>query len=146
MKLEKAVADVSIDVSSVSAGLQTAIDATRDYGRVVVASWYGQKPLSLTLGTRFHRSHIELVASQVSEIAPAAAGLWSKARRFELAFQLVRALTPSQHVTLAVPLERAPEAYAQLDSGDTTVALLYCDGGECVRGRHIAPAQSQSKL
>ena len=27
---------------------------------MVIASWYGKKPVALALGTRFHRSHIEV--------------------------------------------------------------------------------------
>ena len=65
-------ADVSIECSGSPQALQGAIDGTMDAGRVVLASWYGRKPVELSLGTRFHRSHIELVATQVPRAAPPA--------------------------------------------------------------------------
>ncbi len=47
---------------------QTAIDLTGRGGRVIVASWYGPKPMPLRLGTDFHRSQITIKASQVLRI------------------------------------------------------------------------------
>ena len=58
-------ADVTIESSGNPAALQGAIEGAMDCGRVVLASWYGKKPVALALGTRFHRSHLEIVASQV---------------------------------------------------------------------------------
>ena len=111
-------ADVSVECSGSPAALQAALDATLDSGKVVVASWYGKKPVGLTLGTRFHRSHLEIVASQVSTITGPHAARWSKSRRFGAAWDLIRRVRPSTSLPLTtVPLERAPHAYDLLDKG-----------------------------
>lgn len=113
-------ADVSVDVSGAGGGLDVAIRATRDHGRVVLGSWYGAKEVALaSLGGRFHRSHIQVVASQVSHIPPAIAARWSKQRRFELAWKLVRDVQPSRRfpVTYA-PIGKAAEMYKQVAAGE----------------------------
>ena len=130
-------ADVSIECSGAPAALQGAIDGTADGGRVVVASWYGRKAIHLSLGTRFHRSHIELVASQVSEITGAHALRWDKARRFGAAWDLLRSVRPAARLPLRTfPLKRAAEAYALLDSGQAGPAVVHFGyGADGVRAR-----------
>jgi len=120
--------DVAIECSGNPRALQGAIEATRDHGVIVVASWYGRKPISLELGTRFHRSHLRLLVSQVSHIPPSVAATWSKARRFGAAWDLIRAVRPAR--TLAartLPLARAAEAYEALDRGEELVCMLSYD-------------------
>ena len=57
--------DITVECSGNPAALQAAIESARDGGKVVVASWYGNRSVPLQLGTRFHRSHLNIVASQV---------------------------------------------------------------------------------
>ena len=127
-------ADVSIECSGAPPALQGAIDGTADTGRVVIASWYGKKPVGLSLGTRFHRSHIELIASQVSAITGGHASRWSKARRFSAAWELLRRVKPSTSLpVLTLPLAEAGAAYQQLDQpdgGGMTVVHFEYDAGE----------------
>ena len=47
----------------------------------VIGSWYGSKRVNLDLGGRFHRSHMSLVASQVSVMGASAATRWTKVRQ-----------------------------------------------------------------
>lgn len=130
-------ADVSIECSGAPAALQGAIDSTVDCGRVVVASWYGQKAVNLTLGTSFHRSHIEIVASQVSEITGPHARRWSKARRFEAAWELLRIVQPTAHLPVVrYGLAQAAEAYEMIDQGKTaSIALFSYSGSGEVQSR-----------
>ena len=72
--------DVSIEVSGNGRALQSAIDCTRDHGRIIIGSWYGDSDVPLKLGMDFHRSHKKLIATQVSDIPPALRGLWSKGK------------------------------------------------------------------
>ena len=100
--------DVVVELSGRMAGLQTALDCTRPGGRVVVGSLYSgdqnenqnasssSSSSSLRLGLRFHRSRINIVASQVSEVQPALSLRWSKQRRFESCWQLIKELSPSR--------------------------------------------------
>jgi 2-desacetyl-2-hydroxyethyl bacteriochlorophyllide A dehydrogenase len=117
--------DVTVECSGSPAALQAAVEATADGGRVVVASWYGSKPVSLSLGTRFHRSHMQLVASQVSHIPAAHGHRWNKHRRFGTAWQLIRRVGPARAIPLrTVPLEGAADAYAALDAGEAIACHL----------------------
>jgi threonine dehydrogenase-like Zn-dependent dehydrogenase len=57
MKSKKPVhSDVSIEVSGNERALQSAIDYTRNGGRIIVGSWYGNSDVTLKLGIDFHRS------------------------------------------------------------------------------------------
>jgi hypothetical protein len=98
--------DVAIEVSGHLGGLQTAIDATGSGGRIILGSLYGESIGNVKLGTRFHRSGISLRASQVSLIPPELRSRWTKERRFDLAWQLLKALQPSQLLKVpSVPLQ-----------------------------------------
>ncbi|MGV8836200.1 MAG: oxidoreductase, partial [Cellvibrio sp.] len=55
-----------------------------------------------------------ITTSQVSTIAPELSGRWDKTRRFELCWQMLRNLRPSQLITHRVPLSDAPALYQRL--------------------------------
>jgi 2-desacetyl-2-hydroxyethyl bacteriochlorophyllide A dehydrogenase len=108
-------ADLSFELSGSPVALDQALAVTGFAGRVVIGSWYGQKRAQLDLGGRFHRSRIRLISSQVSSLAPELTGRWSKERRFETAWQMIRQIRPSRFITHRFPLEQAGQAYALLD-------------------------------
>jgi 2-desacetyl-2-hydroxyethyl bacteriochlorophyllide A dehydrogenase len=108
-------ADFSIELSGSPAALNDAIALTGFNGRIVIGSWYGQKPAQLDLGGSFHRSRIRLISSQVSSIAPELTGRWDKARRFEVAWDAIRRIGPQKWITHRFSLEQAKEAYQLLD-------------------------------
>jgi threonine dehydrogenase-like Zn-dependent dehydrogenase len=95
--------------------LQAAIDCVAPEGTVVVCSWYGEKPVPLDLGGRFHRGRVRLVSSQVGRIDPALAPRWDRERRFEFATTLLGELLLAELITHRIPLARAADAYALLD-------------------------------
>ncbi len=109
--------DVSIEVSGNFRALQSAIDFTRNGGRVIVGSWYGNTDINLKLGIDFHRSHKTIKTSQVSDIPAELSTMWSKDRRFALAWELVRMLRPAHLITKTVTLDKAQEAYDRLEKG-----------------------------
>jgi len=77
--------------------LESALELTADGGRVVLGSWYGSRPVTVrNLGSRFHRSHVSIIASQVSTLPAALTATWSKRRRMELVWELVEELKPSE--------------------------------------------------
>ena len=118
--------DVSIEVSGNSKALQSAIDQTRDGGRIIIGSWYGNSSIDLKLGIDFHRSHKTIKTSQVSNIPPELSLLWDKKRRFDLAWELVRQIKPSRLITKILTLDRAQDAYEALDKGkDIAIAFEY---------------------
>ena len=108
-------ADLTYELSCNPAALEQAIACTGFHGRVVIGSWYGQKRCDLNLGGRFHRSRIRLISSQVSTVAPELTGRWSKSRRLQLAFQLLRQVRPAHLITHRFPLMQAAQAYSLLD-------------------------------
>jgi 2-desacetyl-2-hydroxyethyl bacteriochlorophyllide A dehydrogenase len=124
-------ADLAFEVSGSPAALDQAIAATGFNGRIVVASWYGRKPVELQLGGRYHRARQTLISSQVSTIAPALSGRWTKARRLEVALSQLRELRPARLITHRFPVERAAEAYALLDEHpDEAVQVVLTYGAE----------------
>eukprot|EP00871_Galdieria_phlegrea_P002555 jgi/Galph1/32/GphlegSOOS_G4795.1 len=109
-------ADLTFEVSGNIEALNQAILCTGYDGRVVVGSWYGNKSVAIpALGCEFHRSHIRLIASQVSRIPPALSGRWDKHRRFQVAWNFIRQLQPSKLITLVAPLDEAPQIYENID-------------------------------
>ena len=108
-------ADLTYELSGSPATLNDAIAATMFTGRVVVGSWYGNKPVQLDLGGMFHRSRIRLISSQVSSLAPELSGRWDKSRRFALAWQAIQRIQPEKWITHRFPHEDAAAAYLLLD-------------------------------
>lgn len=107
--------DLSYELSGSPAVLDEAIAVTGFDGRVVIGSWYGDRPAHLRLGGSFHRSRMRLISSQVSTIAPRFAGRWSQARRREVAWRMLAEIDPARLITHRFPLSRADEAYDLLD-------------------------------
>jgi threonine dehydrogenase-like Zn-dependent dehydrogenase len=128
--------DVSIDVSGSSSGFDTAIQITRDGGRVIIGSWFGSKTVQLRqLGGRFHRSHISIVASQVSSLPPWLTPRWDKARRFRLVWKILQEVAPSQRFPLKVfHVLCAADAYSEIDQGHVLQVLFkyHSDDGTSV--------------
>jgi 2-desacetyl-2-hydroxyethyl bacteriochlorophyllide A dehydrogenase len=119
-------ADLVYELSGFPETLNQAISLAGYDGRVVVGSWYGQKRASLDLGSHFHRSHIRLVSSQVSRIAPGLSGRWSKERRFKLVWELLRRLDVKRLITQRFPVTEAVQAYQLLDQHpEQTVQVLF---------------------
>jgi 2-desacetyl-2-hydroxyethyl bacteriochlorophyllide A dehydrogenase len=106
--------DVAVETSGAGAALQSAIDAVATEGTVVVASWYGVKPVTLALGGHFHRGRVRLRSSQVGRSNPALAPRWDGARRMETVLGLLGRLKLKELISHHVPFEEAPEAYTLL--------------------------------
>lgn len=109
-------ADLGYELSGNPAALDQAIAVVGFGGRIVVGSWYGQKPAALHLGGPFHRRHQRLISSQVSHLAPRWLARWSKARRLDMVWRLLAELNPADHfITHRFPLSDASLAYQFLD-------------------------------
>jgi 2-desacetyl-2-hydroxyethyl bacteriochlorophyllide A dehydrogenase len=123
-------ADLVYELSGVPAALDQAISLTGFAGRIVIGSWYGNKRANLNLGGHFHRSRIRLISSQVSSLDPGLSGRWNKSRRFDLAWEMIRQVSPQQLITQRLPNEQAPLAYQLLDQSPEEaiqVILSYSD-------------------
>ena len=107
--------DVTFEVSGNPKALNQAIACTGYHGRVIVGSWYGNKPVQLDLGSSYHRSQLRLICSQVSNIQPQWRGRWSTTRRLSLAWSMIRRCRPSQLITHRFSFSTSAQAYKMLD-------------------------------
>jgi 2-desacetyl-2-hydroxyethyl bacteriochlorophyllide A dehydrogenase len=108
--------DLAFELSGNPAALNDAISLAAFSGRIVIGSWYGNKQALIDLGGAFHRSRIRLISSQVSTIAPELSARWDKARRFDVAWNMLRRTSPERWITHRFPLDQAAHAYRLLDS------------------------------
>ncbi len=125
-ELLKQSADLTFELSGNPSALNDAIALTRFSGRIVIGSWYGEKPAEINLGGTFHRSRIKLISSQVSTIAPELEGRWDKTRRFDIAWKALERIRPEKWITHRFSLDDAPEAYRLLDeSPQETIQVIF---------------------
>ena len=108
-------ADVAVEASGSGAALQAAIEAVATEGTVVVASWYGTKPIVLDLGGHFHRGRVRLRSSQVGRLNPELTPRWDPGRRMDTVLGLLGRLDLVNLITHRLPFDMAPEAYPLLD-------------------------------
>jgi len=119
--------DLTLELSGNPAALNDALALTAFSGRIIVGSWYGEKPAEIELGGAFHRSRIKLISSQVSTIAPELSGRWDKSRRFEVAWKALERIKPEKWITHRFPIGAAVEAYRLLDENpqETIQVMLH---------------------
>lgn len=63
--------DLVFHVSGSPAGLTTALGLAGNEARVVEMSWFGEQTVPLPLGGAFHARRLQLISSQVGQVAPA---------------------------------------------------------------------------
>jgi len=99
-------------------------------GTVVVASWYGAKPVTLELGGNFHRGRVRLRSSQVGRIGPELSPRWDRDRRTGAVLGLLRRLRLAELVSHRFPFEAAAEALRLVDErpGEAVQVVLTYDG------------------
>ena len=81
--------DLVIHASGDPAGLRLALACCGFEGRVVEASWYGDREVTLPLGEAFHTRRLSIVATQVGHIAAPMRGRRTHAERLALALSLL---------------------------------------------------------
>ena len=82
-------ADCVFHASASAAGLAAAIAACGNEARLVEISWYGDRMIETPLGGAFHARRLQIVSSQVGQVAPSRRPRWSHARRLAKALQLL---------------------------------------------------------
>jgi 2-desacetyl-2-hydroxyethyl bacteriochlorophyllide A dehydrogenase len=107
--------DLIYELSGNPEALNLAIETAGFDSRIVVGSWYGTKPATLDLGAGFHRNRIRFISSQVSTLAPEFSGRWSKTRRLNVAWEMIRRIKPADFITHRYDVRRAGEAFQLLD-------------------------------
>jgi 2-desacetyl-2-hydroxyethyl bacteriochlorophyllide A dehydrogenase len=82
-------ADLVFHASASAPGLATAIGAAGFEGRIVELSWYGEGAVPAPLGGAFHSKRLQLISSQVGQVAPSRRPRWSYGRRAAAAMALL---------------------------------------------------------
>jgi 2-desacetyl-2-hydroxyethyl bacteriochlorophyllide A dehydrogenase len=87
-------------------------------GTLLVASWYGTKPVSLPLGAEFHRRRLTVRSTQVSSIPAALSVAWPRARRRAVARSLMERLPLKLLATHEFAFEQAQRAFEAVDRAE----------------------------
>jgi threonine dehydrogenase-like Zn-dependent dehydrogenase len=86
--------------------------------------------VELMLGGYFHRRRLRMRSSQVGRLNPALAPRWDRARRSDLARDLLSQLRLAPLITQRFPFERAADAYRLVDtSPDEVIQVVLTYGG-----------------
>jgi threonine dehydrogenase-like Zn-dependent dehydrogenase len=81
--------ELIVHASGSEAGLRSALASAAFEGRIVEASWYGDRAPSLPLGEAFHARRLRIIASQVGSVSPAMRGRRSHGERLAMALDLL---------------------------------------------------------
>lgn len=81
--------DTIIHTSASSEGLSMALEIARDEGKIIEASWFGNKSVSLPLGGAFHSRRLKIISSQVGKI-PTSKKDWTFNMRMQRAIELLK--------------------------------------------------------
>jgi threonine dehydrogenase-like Zn-dependent dehydrogenase len=119
-------ADIAIEVSGAPAALQQAINLTGQEGTILTVSYYGSRPVTLTLAPEFHFRRHRIVSSQVSSIGSGLQTRWTFGRRMENVLRLLNEIPVKSMISHHFSLSDAPSAYQLLDTkqGDSLGMVL----------------------
>jgi threonine dehydrogenase-like Zn-dependent dehydrogenase len=81
--------DLVVHASATEAGLATSLGLLGDEGEVIELSWYGDRPVRVSLGESFHSRRLAVRSSQVGAVAPARRRRRSFGDRLSLALRLL---------------------------------------------------------
>jgi threonine dehydrogenase-like Zn-dependent dehydrogenase len=109
--------DVVIHTSSSEEGLRTALRCAGTEARVVEASWFGNRNISVPLGEAFHARRLQLISSQVGMVPASHRARWTYARRIAAALDLLRDARFDALITQEIAFADAP---AQLPAALTS--------------------------
>jgi NADPH:quinone reductase-like Zn-dependent oxidoreductase len=106
--------DVVIHTSATEAGLRLALKCAGVEARVIEASWYGDRTVSLPLGEAFHARRLSLISSQVGAIPPMRQPRWSHRRRLGTALRLLKNDALDALITGEIAFTDAPAKLRQV--------------------------------
>ncbi len=106
-----------IDASGNPDAPAVALDLLAQEGTLLVASWFGVKPVTLPLGGAFHRRRLVIRSTQVSTVPARLAGTWTPARRRRETVDLLAGLPLAPLCTDVFPFARAAAAFQAVDQG-----------------------------
>ncbi len=93
-----------------------ALDMLAHEGTLLIASWYGAKPVVLPLGGAFHRRRLIIRSTQVSTVPAGLSGRWTRSRRRRAAVELLPDLPLAELCTHVFAFSDAAEAFRAVDT------------------------------
>ncbi len=118
--------DLAFDTTASSSGLQLCIDGIRTEGCVINLSWYGDKKISLNLGSSFHYGRKKMIASQVSSIPLRKQREWTYASRKKLVMDLLVQHPYEKYISDFIPFLESPLFFENLRKGKQGDGLIWC--------------------
>ncbi len=106
-----------IDASGNPEAPAMALDLLAHEGTLLIASWFGDKPVVLPLGGAFHRRRLTIRSTQVSTVPAALSGTWSRSRRRQETVELLPELPLAQLCTHSFGFDDAAGAFRAVDEG-----------------------------
>jgi threonine dehydrogenase-like Zn-dependent dehydrogenase len=106
-----------IDASGNPDAPAMALNLLAHEGTLLVASWFGTKPVALPLGGAFHRRRLIIASTQVSTIPARLSGTWTRSRRRQEAARLLAELPLAPLCTHAFAFDQAAQAFEAVDQG-----------------------------
>jgi threonine dehydrogenase-like Zn-dependent dehydrogenase len=91
--------------------------ASMTSGTLLIASWFGTKPVVLPLGGAFHRRRLTIRSTQVSTVPARQSGTWTRSRRRQETVALLTELPLAQLCTDVFDFGHAAEAFRAVDEG-----------------------------
>ena len=122
-------ADIVLEATGATEGLETALNLAGFEANVVVMSWYGDAKVPLSLGENFHSRRLKITSSQVSAVAPSHRARWSNRDRLKLALDILKDEIFDHLLTGTSRFEDLPETLAALssDPSDTLCHIIGYD-------------------
>jgi threonine dehydrogenase-like Zn-dependent dehydrogenase len=106
-----------IDASGNPDAPAMALNLLAHEGTLLIASWFGAKPVVLPLGGAFHRRRLTIRSTQVSTVPARQSGTWTRSRRRRETVALMTELPLAPLCTDVFDFDRAAEAFQAVDEG-----------------------------
>jgi threonine dehydrogenase-like Zn-dependent dehydrogenase len=113
--------DLAFDLGGTPASAAAAVRCLGFGGRLVLGSWQGRDLVLPGVGPEFHRKRLEIITSQVSTLAPALSGRWSRERRTEAVWAALQGWDVDALISHELPHSRAQEAFEALQADKSSV-------------------------
>jgi 2-desacetyl-2-hydroxyethyl bacteriochlorophyllide A dehydrogenase len=120
--------DLALHTSGTGAGLQCALDLLAADGTVVDLSWYGDQPVTLSLGGAFHDRRLAIRASQVGAVAQSRRARRTTRDRLALALELLRDPAFDALLTGSSAFADLPETMARVVDSDELCHTISYEG------------------
>jgi len=110
--------DIIFNTTSEEQMIQKAFQRLVPDGKLIEMSWYGEKSVTLKLGSDFHYGRKRIISSQVSRIPLKKQPSWNFKKRKELVFRLLEEIDLRSHIDAVIPYSTTPQFFQQLRNED----------------------------